>query len=47
MSSYSYRGAKSSNIENIAWNNELVIPYTKSVIELLPYKKLGTIPNTI
>jgi hypothetical protein len=40
---YSYRGSKLSDIEKFTWRDELEIPYTKKVIEKLPFIKLGTV----
>jgi len=41
--SYSYRGAKSVNFDSWMWDDDLDIPYTKSIIESIPFKKLGTV----
>ena len=40
---YSYRGAKSADISSWQWNNKLNISYTISVVESLPFIKLGTV----
>jgi hypothetical protein len=40
---YSYRGAKSANFDSWKWDESLNIPYTRSVIERMPYARLGTI----
>ena len=39
---YSYRGAKSGSTESYQWTN-LLIPYTKSIIESLPFKYLTAV----
>jgi hypothetical protein len=43
MPQYSYRGAKLANIDDWSWDDSLSIPYTISIIEKLPFKKLGTV----
>jgi hypothetical protein len=40
---YSYRGAKSADFDSWTWDEKLDIPYTRSVIESIPYTKLGTV----
>lgn len=40
---YSYRGAKQANGSLWNWDYELHIPYTRSVIESLPFREIGTI----
>lgn len=40
---YSYRGAKSADFDSWEWDNSLNIPYTQSVVDSLPYTKLGTV----
>jgi hypothetical protein len=39
---YSYRGAKSGTVDSYNWI-ELSIPYTKSIIESLPFKQLTAV----
>lgn len=39
---YSYRGAKSGDADSYQWNR-LSIPYTKSIIESLPFKQLTAV----
>jgi len=39
---YSYRGAKSGDVDSYQWNS-LSIPYTKSIIESLPFKQLTAV----
>jgi len=39
---YSYRGAKSGSTKSYQWAN-LIIPYTKSIIESLPFKNLTAV----
>ena len=43
MPQYSYRGAKLAELNGWEWDTSLDIPYTISVIEQLPFKKLGTV----
>lgn len=43
MPQYSYRGAKLAELDDWVWDESLNIPYTISVIEQLPFKKLGTV----
>lgn len=43
MPQYSYRGAKLAELDGWEWDNSLDIPYTISVINNLPIKKLGTV----
>lgn len=40
---YSYRGAKSANFDSWVWDSTLHIPYTRAVIENLPFSTLGTV----
>jgi len=40
---YSYRGAKSADFSSWSWDETLDMPYTRSVIESMPYTKLGTV----
>jgi hypothetical protein len=40
---YSYRGAKSADFSSWSWDEELDVTYTRSVIESMPYTKLGTV----
>jgi len=39
---YSYRGAKSGTVDSYEWCG-LEIPYTQSILELLPFKKLTAV----
>lgn len=43
MPQYSYRGAKLAELNDWIWDTTLDIPYTISVIEQLPFTKLGTV----
>jgi len=40
---YSYRGAKSADFSSWVWDLDLDIPYTRSVIDTIPFKTLGTV----
>lgn len=40
---YSYRGAKNAGYNTWRWNTNLAIPYTKSVIEAMPFNPLATV----
>jgi hypothetical protein len=40
---YSYRGAKSADIGSWIWDKDIPIPYTRRVIEKIPFTKLGTV----
>ncbi len=40
---YSYRGAKSADFDSWSWDQSLELSYTKSVIENIPFKSLGTV----
>jgi hypothetical protein len=40
---YSYRGAKSANLDSWTWDYDLNVPYTRIVIGSMPYLKLGAI----
>jgi hypothetical protein len=40
---YSYRGAKNARYDTWAWNTDLDISYTRSIIESIPFKPLATV----
>jgi hypothetical protein len=40
---YSYRGAKSVDYNSWLWNYSLDIPYTREVIQSIPFKRLGAV----
>lgn len=40
---YSYRGAKSADFNSWDWDGDLELSYTKSVINKIPFKSLGTV----
>jgi hypothetical protein len=40
---YSYRGAKHAGFDTWAWNQDLKIAYTKSIVESLPFKTLAAV----
>jgi len=40
---YSYRGAKLSKLEEWYWDETIKIPYTKKIINTLPFSSLGTV----
>jgi hypothetical protein len=40
---YSYRGAKSADFESWAWDENLSALYTKTIIDNIPFTKLGTV----
>jgi hypothetical protein len=40
---YSYRGAKYAGYNSWSWNTDLDIPYTRSIVESIPFKPLATV----
>ena len=40
---YSYRGAKSVNFDSWNWDSNLTIPYTRSIIDSLPFSPLAAV----
>jgi len=43
IESYNFRKVKSADLNKWNWDNDLDIPYTKSVVSNLPFNKLGAI----
>jgi hypothetical protein len=43
LTEYSFRGVKSASMDSWSWDESIDIPYTKSVIDNLPFKPLGPV----